>query len=110
MLSSWMRPFFFVAMALGTLALTGPGYAQEVDADWWGASSNYSEDEWYDPTDWFDNDNSEYGFDRYEAGWNDDADFANDWFYDYYDAGYYGDHRWNEEGLRTGWRDSHWFD
>lgn len=78
---------------------------------------NAAEDEWYDPTDWFDGNNLEhddtlnvgtydaydydydYGFDdAYDYGYDwtsyDNTWGVNDWDDDYYDADYWGDYDW----------------
>ena len=67
-----------------------------------------AEDEWYDPTDWFDGNNVEsddtydgyydYSYDYdYDGDWNDyDAWGDDDWDADYYDSDYWDDYEWND--------------
>ncbi len=79
-------------------------------------AQTYEEDEWYDPTDWFDGNNLEYddtydyeAYDYdYDYGYNDVYDYGNDWNdwdaydtwgvddwdTDYYDADYWDDYDW----------------
>jgi hypothetical protein len=78
-------------------------------------AQSYNEDEWYDPTDWFDGNNIEvddaydylpYDFDH-DYGFDDSYDYGTDWSRfdrwgtdnwrsDYYDSDYWDDFTWND--------------
>ena len=84
------------------------------------AGSAQGEDEWYDPTDWFDGNNIEsddtfdyeaYDFD-YDYGFNDTYDYgdswatyptwgAGTWHSDYYDANYWDNYDWNADSSQN---------
>lgn len=63
-------------------------YDEELDDIEWEAGEGYHEEEWYDPSDWFDADEgTEYEYDGW-YGYDDDTspnyDTTDDWYYDYY--------------------------
>ena len=81
------------------------------------AMAQQSEDEWYDPTDWFDSNNYEYddslGLDY--SYWDDETDYGigdqgygfNDYEYD--DNGFgYGDTDWGANDQQWGWNENEW--
>ena len=55
----------------------------------WEAGEGYHEEEWYDPSDWFNvNSGTDYEYDyddHYYGGYYDDGIYDDDWYYDYYE-------------------------
>jgi hypothetical protein len=61
----------------------------EVEAEQyeWEAGEGYHEQEWYDPSDWF-NWGSDFEIENdgwFSGGYYDDGYYDDDWYYDYYD-------------------------
>ena len=85
---------FTVAGFLAGLVCSAPAFA--------------AEDQWYDPTDWFDGNNVEsddtydgyydYSYDYdYDGNWNDYDDWGrDDWNSDYYDSDYWDNYDWSD--------------
>lgn len=87
-----------------------PASAQEYYDDIeWEAGEGYHEEEWYDPSDWFDLDEGvEYEYDFGDTyGYVNDTD---DWYYDYYDDSYVYDDYGYEGGVYTSMSDFYDFD
>ena len=95
------RHWLMLSLLCGTLLvapilapLTAPAYGVEVE-----------DEEWYDPSDWFDGDEVEY---EYEDDYD---DYDDDYYYDddyddgyYYDGDYYTD-EWGDDGDFAEWWD-----
>ncbi len=79
------------AVSLAMLLALAPSAALAQDEYGYGAS----EEEWYDPSDWFDGDEIDYE-DEYEYGYDEDEWFEGD--YDAYDDNAYDyDDEWGED-------------
>jgi hypothetical protein len=60
----------------------------EVEAEQyeWEAGEGYHEQEWYDPSDWFEvGRDIDFENDDYWGGYYGDGYYDDDWYYDYYD-------------------------
>lgn len=60
------RAGFAVLAAVVFVVHGAPVQAQQADKAWWEGHPDYNEDEWYDPTDWFDANNYEFDREAYE--------------------------------------------
>lgn len=89
-MSTWLKTFLQQSSGGGSaaafaaaagLAVVAPATAQSGDNYEWEPGVGYHEEEWYDPTDWFDDD--------YDHG--DQIDYEETWRIDYNDDDYYAD-------------------
>lgn len=96
-------------VAAAGLAVAAPAIAQDTSYDYegehyeWEAGEGFHEEEWYDPSDWFDDDFGERVVDYEDDDWFDDYDYYdgyydNNAYSDWDDSGLYDDD-WYEEGI-----------
>lgn len=112
-----------LATTFGLLLLPQMAAAQPASEMEWEPGEGYHEEEWYDPSDWFDEPGEgvsyEYDgwYDDYDYDYNDYYGYNYDWGYDPYDHSYYypytysngfGYYAPNDYGYSSGW-DYGWY-
>ncbi len=104
-------------VAAAGLAIAAPATAQDWEENYeWEPGTGYHEEEWYDPTDWFDDDFYNTGIDYEETGydWWRDGDEAwspgydNDYYADYDGDRSYWENRDREPNARYDYTWSGW--